>query len=150
MKTFRFRLATLLRLRSATRDQRRAQLAEAHRADDMIGQEQQRLGQELASRNRRQRAASGPGEIDVDQLLAEQRYALLLHGQQQHLDRQRQLLAAEIERRRGLLVEADREVRVLEKLEQRQRGRHVEEANRLDVRELDEVAHRRAVPEDAP
>lgn len=150
MKTFRFRLATLLRLRNATRDQRRAQLAEAYRADDVVRQEQQRLGQELACLKRRQRTASAPGEIDVDQLLAEQRYGLLLHGQQQHLDRQRQLLAAEIERRRALLVEADREVRVLEKLEQRQRQRHLEEANRLDVRQLDEVAHRRALPEDAP
>jgi len=150
MKKFRFRLATLLRLRNAVRDERRTHLAEAYRADEMLRQEQQRLQRELTDLKDRQRAACGPGQVDVDQLLADQRYALLLNGQQQHLGRQRQLVAAEIERRHGLLVESDREVRVLEKLQERQRERWRAEENRLDIRQLDEIAHRRAVPEDAP
>ena len=148
MKKFKFRLTTLQRLREALRDQRRAQLAEAFQADEIIEGQQLRLEQEMADVEGRQREASGPGEVDVDALLADQRYAMLLGAQHKHLRQQREAVAEEIERRRQLLVEADREVRVLEKLEERQRERHRAEENRQEIRQLDEVAGRRMVPED--
>jgi len=150
MAKFKFRLATLLRLRNAARDERRGQLAEAYRADEIIHQKHRQLAEELAAIQKQQREACGPGPVNVDRLLSDQRYAFLLAAQQGHTERQRLLLAAEIERRRQLLMEANREVRVLEKLEQRQRERHQEEENRLDIRELDEIAHRRAAPQEAP
>ncbi len=73
---------------------------------------------------------------------------MLLAAQQKHLAQQRQAVAQEIQRRRQLLIEADRDVRILEKLEQRQRQRHRDEENREEVKELDEVAQRRLVQED--
>jgi flagellar FliJ protein len=150
MAKFKFRLATLLRLRNAARDERRGQLAEAYRADEIIQEKQRQLAEELDAIGRQQREASGPGPIDVDRLLSDQRYAFLLAAQQGHTERQRVLLAAELERRRQLLMEANREVRVLEKLEERQRERHQEEENRREIKQVDEIAQRRAVPEDAP
>jgi len=36
MPKFQFRLATLLRLREATRDERRGRLAEAYRVDEVV------------------------------------------------------------------------------------------------------------------
>jgi flagellar export protein FliJ len=55
-----------------------------------------------------------------------------------------------MEHRRVALAEANREVRVLEKLRDRQHERHRQEENRQEIKELDEVAGRRAVREEAP
>ena len=68
---FRFRLETLLRLRLADRDQRRAELAKAQRAEDDaasrrpdgLRQEQQRNVHDLSRR------LASPGAADVDRLL---------------------------------------------------------------------------------
>jgi flagellar export protein FliJ len=56
-------------------------------------------------------------------------------------------VGAEIERRREVLVEADRDVRVLEKLREKQTERHRYEENRREIRQLDEVAQLRATRE---
>jgi flagellar export protein FliJ len=57
---------------------------------------------------------------------------------------QRKLLAAEIERRREVLLAANREVRVLEKLRERQLERHFEEEAHRDIKRMDEIAQQRA------
>jgi flagellar export protein FliJ len=56
------------------------------------------------------------------------------------LNEQRGRLAAEIERRRVALLAANREVRVLEKLRERQLEQYNQAENRLDIKRLDEVA----------
>ena len=70
-----------------------------------------------------QRSATDGQYLDVNRLLEAQRYELLLKAQSQELAKQAMLLAAETERRRQMLVEADREVRVLELLDERHRQR---------------------------
>jgi flagellar FliJ protein len=140
-------LATLLQLREAARDERRAELAEAYRADTLIGQQIHALDTELKRLLEECRRAVSPGKIDVDRLLAAQRHELVLRAQIQFIGHQRQRLAAEIARRRQALVEANREVRVLEKLRHKQLERHQTEENRRDVKRLDEVAQQRAVRE---
>ena len=150
MKKFKFRLATLQRLRESLRDERRGQLAEAYRADEILREQEARLEQEQADMAAVLREASGPGEVEVDRLMADHRYVLLLGAQRQYLGQQRQAVAQEIERRRQLLIEADRDVRVLANLKERQRQRHRDEENRQEIKQLDEVAQRRAVEEDVP
>ena len=145
MAKFRFRLATLLKLREATRDERRAELAQAYQADALLEQQQDRLQRELAGLVLQSRKVAGPGTLDVDQLLQTQRYELFLRARQSQLADQRGTVAEEIERRRQILVEADREVRVLEKLRQRQLERHREEEGRREMKILDEVAGLRAL-----
>lgn len=150
MKKFKFRLATLVKLREAARTDRRLQLAEAFRVDEVL---QEQLGQAeamISEYRQEQRAGTGPGTIDVDQLLAQQRYLMLLEIQRRSLMQQRQNVAQEIERRRQALVEADREVRVLENLEQRQRARWNEERSRQELQILDEVAQRRSAAKEGP
>jgi flagellar export protein FliJ len=148
MAKFKFRLATLLRLREAARDERRAELAQAYRADEIIAKEQQRLKRDLKQLETRGRRASAPGRLDVDQLLEVRRYGLLLRSQQQEAGRQRQAVEAEIERRREALVEANREVRVLEELRRKQQERHRLEQNRQEIKNLDETASRQTAKED--
>ncbi len=140
MAKFKFRLATLLRLREATRDERRTELAEAYRADNLLREHLDRVGQELSWLRAQCRKVAGPGTVDVDRLAETQRYELVLRAQQNQLTGQREAVGVEIDRRRQALLEADRDVRVLEKLRHKQAQRHRREEERQEIKQLDEVA----------
>ena len=148
MAKFKFRLATLLQMREADRDERRGELAEAHQTDEIMENQQKELEANLAELALKCREAVAPGPVDVDRLVDTQRFEILLRAQREHLIRQREVVAAEIERRRARLVEANREVHVLEKLRERQMQRHHEEEGRREVKVLDEVAgsRRQSIP----
>ncbi len=148
MGKFKFRLATLLRLREAARDERRTELAEAYRLDDVLRERLHGVEQELSSVRGQCRKAAGPGPVDVDQLVEAQRYELSLKAQQGELDRQREVIATEIQRRHQALVGANRDVRVLEKLRRRQAQRHRHEENRQEIKQLDEAAQHCSVEEE--
>jgi flagellar export protein FliJ len=150
MTRFTFRLATLLRLRESDRDQRRAELAQAYHADDILRQQHEELERERLGLVAGSREAAGPGTVDVDRLIQTQRYELLLRSHQQQLGRQREAVAAEIGRRRETLVRANREVRILENLREKQVQRHYEEEGRREVKRLDEVAAQRVGREETP
>ena len=140
MAKFKFRLATLLRMREADRDERRGELAEAYQADEIMEKQQQGLEANLAELAAKYREAVAPGPVCVDRLVDTQRFEILLRAQRQHLLQQREVVAEEIERRRARLVEANREVHVLEKLKERQMQHYREEEGRRELKVLDEVA----------
>jgi len=144
MAKFKFRLATLLRMRESVRDERRAHLAQAYRADEILQQQQQQVEAELDDMRAQARRAAGPGQVDVDRLIEARRFEVVLMAQKEQLLRQQEMVRAEIERRRQTLVEANREVRVLENLRARQRERHQAEENRQEIKRLDEAALMRA------
>ena len=125
---FHFRLETLLRLRIAERDQRRADLAKALRAEEMLRGEQRQLTRQQAETARARRQLKSPGAADVDALLQN---ASLRSGAGRAArgswPRKSPQVQAEAERRRLALVEADRQVRVLEKLRERQAAAHRQE-----------------------
>ena len=135
-----FRLHTLLRLRIAERDERRADLAKALRAEEMLRAEQARLNAEQAELAQRARSLKSPGAANVDALLSTHRYEVVLAAQARQLSAQLTQVAAEIERRRLVLVEADRQVRVLEKLRERQAAAARIQEERLDAKRYDELA----------
>jgi flagellar protein FliJ len=150
MSKFKFRLATLLRLRGVARDERRAALADAYRVDDLLRGRLEATDAEIGRLKESCRDAARPGTVDVDRLVQAQRYELVLRDQDAQLRRQRETVCVEIERRRQALLEADREVRTLEKLRDKQAEAHRYEESRQDIKRLDEVAHllsmREAVP----
>jgi flagellar FliJ protein len=148
MARFKFRLATLLRLREATRDERRAELAEAYRADDVLREYSDRVGRELGWLQAQCRKVAGPGTVDVDRLVEAQRYEVILRAQRRQLAERLDALGTEIDRRRQSLVAADRDVRLLERLREKQARRHLREENRREIKELDEVAGRRGIREE--
>lgn len=150
MSRFRFRLATLLRLRELARDERRAELAQAYRAKDLLEEQERTIEQHLASLRDVARRAGGPGPINVDQLMEARRFETVLLAQQQDIRLKQQMIDAEVERRRLALVEANREVQVLENLRGRQYERHRAEENRREIKQLDEIAQQRAVEEVRP
>jgi len=141
MPTFQFRLATLLRLREAARDERRNLLAEALRAEELVVRRIAELDGELAALRAQRLHAARPGEtVDVDSLNDTARYEMILKLERQSADQQRQVVAAEAEKRREALVAADREVRVLERLRETQLERHRQEEDRREFQRLDELA----------
>jgi flagellar FliJ protein len=147
MGKFKFRLATLLRLREATRQDRRAELAEAYRVDDVLRQQLARLENELAALSAQCRKTVEPGEVDVDRLVEAQRYQVALRSQEFQIGRQIEAVQAEIQRRHQNLLEANREVRVLENLRDKQAFQHLQEEDRRERKRLDEIAQQRVLRE---
>ena len=143
MAQFQFRLTALLRLRETDRDDRRASLAEAYEAMDIIEQQTSDVSAQLLGATEAARKASAPGVIHVERIMSANREQLLLQAQQAELERQHALLADEVERRRGALREADQQVKVIEKLREKQRLRHQKQQDRLEIKMLDEFAGRR-------
>jgi flagellar protein FliJ len=143
MAKFKFRLATVLKLREATRDERRTALAEAYRVDDVLRQRLQQVADEILQLKDQCRRVAGPGPVAVDQLVAAHHYEITLQSQQLQLTSQRETVAAEIERRREALTVADREVRVLEKLRANQAVQHRQAEHQQEIKLLDEVAQQR-------
>lgn len=148
MARFRFRLESVLKLRRATRDERRAELARAAAAEQVLLERQQQLAEQRAANARHRRAEAGV--LDVDALIAAARFDAALQAQQVVLARQLDAVRAEVHRRQQQLVEADREVRVLERLRELHARQHQQRAEQLQVRDLDEVAARQHRREDRP
>jgi flagellar protein FliJ len=140
MAKYTFRLETLQKVREAHRDQQRASLAEAFRAEQVLAENRAELVAEEHELRELQRSATDGKYLDVNRLLEAQRYELLLKAQSQELAKQAILLSAETERRRHTLVEADREVRVLELLDERHRRAHGRDEQRAETKRLDDVA----------
>jgi len=151
MSPFRFRLETLLRLRIAERDQRRSDLAKALRAEDLLRGDEQRLASERVDLIGQVRRQKSPGSANVDALLQTHRYEIVLAARSHQLAAQLAEVAAETERRRQALIEADRQVRILEKLRERKAQAHRQVQERLETKQFDELglighSRRREVP----
>lgn len=142
MPRYKFRLEAVERVRAARRDQSSGALADAFRAEQVLAENRAALATEQAQLRELQRAAAVERYLDVNRLLEAQQYELVLRARQQELARQEALLSIETERRRLALVEAEREVRVLELLDERHRRAHRRRQERLDTKQLDEVAAR--------
>ena len=143
MTNFKFRLEPLMKLREAERDRCRESLAEAYRAEQILLDRQTAIRQQIEETRELSRCQSQPGAIEVDGLLDTHRYELGLTTELQHLVAQQGQVREEVERRREALIAADREVRVLEKLREREEDRFRHEQERLEIREQDEIALQR-------
>lgn len=146
MKKFRFRLTTLRKLREARRDELRSKLAEAYHAAELL-EDQMRSVQdellELLELQTAQRSAIVGAKTDVNGLLAAGRYQSVLRMQQSTMQDQIKLLATEVERRRQAVVEADIQVRILDKLEERQKTEHRKKLQQIEIKELDEIGSKK-------
>lgn len=140
MATFRFRLESALKIRQEKRDVRRQELARAYEAEKILNHERQTLRQQRLKLKLHVQQRLQPGTVNVQVLLTAQQYNLLLQSEQQSLDSRAQQLQEEIERRRTALREADSEVQMLEKLEQRQRLQHRRRQSKREVQTLDDTA----------
>src|SRR6186713_1821055 len=137
---FRFRLQTVLQLRIAERDERRGELAKALRAAEILQERRTQLAEEMQENQELARQLSKPGSADINRIVQARRYEAILKGTLAQLVVQEKQVAAEVERRRQTLTEADRQVRVLEKLESRKREEFERQELRQEMKQMDEVA----------
>jgi len=142
MAKFCFRLATLQKLRESHRDEMRLKLAEAHQAQQLLAQQISLLHTEAADLRQTRRTKLHKASMNVNHLLDCQRYQAVLRAQLATMNQQSEILAAEVEKRRQTLVQADQQVRVLDKLHQRQLDAHRRQELRAEAKVLDEIASR--------
>ena len=140
MSQFKFRLESLVKLRQEDRQQRRVELAEAYKADGILARQADLVALEITDMRKRCLAAASPGHVNVDRLVEIQRFEQFLRAKASGLSERKTRLVEEIEKRRLALVEADRQVRVLEKLRERQLETHRTYELKREVAMLDEVA----------
>lgn len=140
MAKYKFRLATLQKVREARRTQQRQALAEAFQAEQVLIEHRAAIAAEEIELRALRREAAQSRYLDINRLLEAQRYELLLKAKDQELAKQATLLAAEIERRRQQLVEADRDVKVLELLDKRHREEHHRCRQQQELKQMDEAA----------
>ena len=140
MAAFQFRLATLLKLRESERRQRQIESAQALEAERILQRQAEAVANDIALAKAKLREASSPGELPVDSLLEFQRYTLQLTAQALVVAEQMSTLRAEVERRRQVLIEADRTVRTLEKLRDQQAATFRLEAETRERKMFDEIA----------
>jgi flagellar export protein FliJ len=138
MARFKFRLDTLLRLREALRDQRRGELAQAYEAEQILGQHDAEIDSQIEAMVGDRRDASA-AQVNVDRLMETQQYEMILQAEKRTIAQQREQLDEEIERRRDALVQADRDVRVLENLRERHLQRHRQREQQIEAKQLDEI-----------
>jgi flagellar export protein FliJ len=140
MKKFEFRLDRVRRLREREREQRRLALAEAlHYQGRVEGQiqylqsirhdEQDSLRQVLLQR-----------DVPVQEAIASRSYDGLLIRLSSRLEEQLKQVKLVVDQRRHDLMEAEKKVRVLEKLEEKERGRYDRHIEHVERELMDELA----------
>jgi flagellar FliJ protein len=144
-KRFKFRLEVVRRLRKQKEDECRRAVAERLRqvsgVRKRIGTLTDRLHQEHA--DIRHGASGGDaaiGVLDMDNLRRRHVYVNYLHRSLSDAKELLGRLEAELRREQVRLAEASKELKVINKLEERQRARYELELQRAERAEADEVA----------
>ena len=140
MGAFKFRLQAVLKVRKASRDQARYELARALQAETMLKTQQEDGQREVNKLLLELAKAQTRGEIPVDWIMELRRYEVVLKTQLAQVMEQMEQIGGEVERRRDLLARADQEVRVLERLEAKQKSEWTKREQRLEQFENDEAA----------
>jgi flagellar protein FliJ len=119
-----FPLQSVLQLRETHRDQCRQQWQDARSREAAAEQVLTGLQTQLDQTLDRLSCAVAPGTLNVEELLAFKTLELSLRQQLKDSQQDRQQTAEDTERHRSEFTEADRQVRVLQRLAERQHQQH--------------------------
>jgi len=147
MRRFHFHLQTVLDVRETARNECRARLAESFATARKLEERRQSIEHELAAAVQL-RQAGQVGPLDAQHLARVQRYEQLLRGDLGIVGEQILAVEQRIERERKTLIAADRQVRLLERLRDKQHARHRQQESASESRELDDLL--RSAPGDQP
>jgi flagellar protein FliJ len=136
---FTFEYDPLLRLRRHRRDLVRQVLAGV--LADLAREEATHHGLETTRERQLDelRRIGAGGAMDVDGAAARRFHVGVLLGEMRRVEARRRTVEGQIELCRRALVEADRDVRVLERLRERRLGEHRAVADRREQHELEET-----------
>lgn len=140
-----FRLQTLLRLREIDRDQLCQQLAEAQRQEREAAGRLAQVDEAITELQRDSQIQPGP--IEIAELVESERFAVSLKLQREAAQQLHRQLAEAAEMQRQELIEADKQLKVLEKLREKHEVHVRHEQAKRSLKLLDELAARgRAEP----
>jgi flagellar protein FliJ len=139
MKRFQFRLGAVLKLRERAEDQRKQELAEVVRLRREHQDKHDSLQDSLDEQKQQMRDMAAGGDVNVERLIGYQRYAMSVDFQVRRLEETLRVIDEEMARRRGVLAEATRDKKVIEKLRERQHDEYLAGVAREERRELDEI-----------
>ena len=122
-RRFRFSLEPVLTVRQADRDGRRSALADAARRLQTLHAQLDDVRRTLAALRQHTRGSLASGTIDLPRLQSWHGYDTVLREQLGTLQSEAVRAGEEVERQRQAVAEADRQVRELEKLRERQHER---------------------------
>jgi len=137
---FKFRLDPVLKIRENDRAQKQAELGRAYEAVRIVENKLKEVQTEIVSNSELGRQAIQQGRISVDYLLAVRRHEAFLLAQQSDVQTSLQQIRLVIEERRLALIEADKKVKVLEKLREKQKSKHLQEEALAEMKQMDEIA----------
>jgi flagellar export protein FliJ len=138
MAAYKFRLQTLLDYRIGVRNQRRVEVAEAMKARDQVAAEQAEIRAELEQLQVNQRSLTSGGPLEVARLVELEQYGQSLRAREQSLGCEIARWSAELDSRQAILCEADREVKLLEKFDERLRDEHRQHVERDEAKQIGE------------
>ncbi|MEX0675759.1 MAG: flagellar FliJ family protein [Pirellulales bacterium] len=142
MSPFKFRLTTLLTLRNAERERCRAELAAACALERQLAERRRSLEAQLERHRQWVRAGTSPGTIAVEKLKSAGQYERALRAQLAEVVADHETGAAEVGCRQQAAARAESEVRVLEKLREREIDEFKRAQALVEVKQVDEVAAR--------
>ncbi len=140
MARYKFRLKTILHLRESHRDTQREEVADALRAAETLREQKIQIEKEIQEIIVQRREWASKAPLQVARLLDLQRYETSLRAKLRAIEENQKSVEIEIIRRREVLVTAEREVKTLEKLDDRGQERHRQEEQRRETLLMDEFA----------
>ncbi|MDR0706171.1 MAG: flagellar export protein FliJ [Planctomycetaceae bacterium] len=137
---FRFRLEPLITIRDNTLKEKQGELAKAYEARRIVEDKQRELEQELVENVTAGRQRLQTGTIDIEFLLGLRRHEAYLNAQIEVVRGHLRQIDEEIERRRNAVLEANKELKIIEKLKEKRYEKYQTEENRKETIRLDEIA----------
>ena len=137
---FTFRLDPLISIRDNVLKEKQAALAQAYEARRIKEDERVEVEQNIVGNLQSAREAMQSGKIDVNFLLGVRRHEMFLLVQLEEVRQQIVMIEEEIERRHQAVIEANKELKIIEKLKDKKREQYIAEENRKEIREMDEIA----------
>jgi flagellar export protein FliJ len=139
MPAFKFKLASVLRYRQGRRDLCAQLLAQVLADDRVLLNEREGLERQRQAQLEELRAMGLAGRISVEGATARRYYLGQLAGDIRVVDHRRGIVAGQVELCRKALAQAEKDVKVLEKLEDKQAALARDEQRRREGRELEET-----------
>jgi len=140
MKKFKFRLERVQRLRERTREQRKLQLAEAINFRMQIEGQKEQLTELRTNEQEQLRSELSKPEVVVEDAIRARVFDSLLARHAVRVAEQLKQIESVVEQRRLQLMEAEKSVRIIEKLGDKVRQRYNTMLDQADRQLMDELA----------
>jgi flagellar FliJ protein len=132
---FTFRLEPLISIRDNVLKEKQAELAKAYEAMRIIEEAKQKTERNIEDNLQAGREMLQSGKIDVNFLLGIREHEMFLLAQLEQIRKDTIEIEKEIDFRRNAVVEANKELKIIEKLKEKKHEHYLVEEKRKERRE---------------